>query len=48
MLIEQLMKEILELRDKIQELTDQNNANLELLDNLRIQLEMVYNLLSST
>ena len=34
----------MDLRDKIQELTDQNNANLELLDNLRIQLETVYSL----
>ncbi len=35
------MKEIFELREKIEELTQQNAANLELIDGLRMQLEAV-------
>ena len=35
------MKEIVQLREKIEELTQQNSANLELLDGLRMQLEAV-------
>ena len=35
------MREIVELKQRIQELEEQNSANLELLSGLRVQLEMV-------
>ena len=40
-LIEQLMREIVELKQRIQELEEQNSANLELIGGLRQQLEQV-------
>ena len=42
-LIEQLMREIVELKDRIRELEEQNEANQELIGSLRQQLEEVWN-----
>lgn len=41
LLIEQLMREIVELKDRVRELEEQNMANLELLGALRTQMEEV-------
>ena len=41
LLIEQLMREIVELKDRVRELEEQNMANLELLGALRTQMEAV-------
>ena len=43
-LIEQLMREIVELKDRIRELEEQNEANQELIGSLRQQLEEVWNM----
>ena len=43
LLIEQLMREIVELKDRIRELEEQNVANLELLGAIRTQMEEVIN-----